>query len=274
MYRSTPSLKFSSSEINDIAIDLDGAELTLAAPGIAAPGSPLPTTDIARIVEDRRRGGALATWLDGIGDRFMHALEAAQVRSNAAFALATGGQIEAVRVIANLAGRSAPLAARAGGKLFDTSREVPEGAVGLAGLFLGPISAAGLAQLFQAFTGLPTRVEEFSGAEVLILTPVRIGGPMRRMLGSKCHLPAAGIEIIVDGGCRPEAQEWARNLMRRRALRLLATSFIGSPSPVASLFLELAPDNAPPAALDGGSALGGLAILGKAEQPVRFPLAD
>ena len=223
-------------------------------------------------MEDQRRGGALAVWLDGPVDCFMHALEAARARSNAAFALATGGRIEALHLAARLLGVSTPLAASAGGRLFDTYGPEPLGAAGLAASFVGPISASGLAEVFRAFTNLPARVEEFSGAEVRVSSPARLGGRFGRILGSTCRLPAAGIEIELIGGTRPEAREWARDPARRGSLRLLALAYVGSPSPAARLFLRLDPGNVPPAALDGETAFGGLAVLGRAERPVRLPL--
>ena len=272
VYRSRPSLSFPASEIHDVVIGDSDVDLVLTAPGLAAPGSPLPSADIARIMEDQRRGGALAAWLDGPADCFMHALEAARERSNAAFALATGGRIEALHLAARLVGVSAPLAASAGGRLSDTHGREPAGAAGLGAAFVGPISAAGLAEVFRAFTSLPTRVEEFSGAEVRVSDPARLGGRIGRILGSKCRLPAAGIEIELVGGIRPEAREWARDPARRGSLRLLALAYVGSPSPAARLFLRLDPGNVPPAALDGETALGGLAVLGRAERPVRLAL--
>ncbi len=273
MYRFRPSLAFPTSEIDDVALETNGAVLNLNALGLAATGSPLPKSDIARIIQDHRGGGAMAAWLDGPADRLMHALEEGQFRNNAAFALATGGQLEATVLASRVAGRSAPLSARAGGVLSDTFQMEPEGSVGLAGLFLGSISASGLAELFRAFTELPVRVKEFTGAEVITLRPARVGGPVKAVLGSRCRLPAAGVEIVIDGGSRPAARNWARDRARRRSLHALASAYIGSPSPQASLFLQLNPDNAPPAVLDGQAALGGLAVLGEAKSVVRLPLA-
>lgn len=274
VYRSRPSLTFPPSEIHGVVIGDNDVDLVLTAPGLAAPGSPLPSADIARIMEDQRCGGALAAWLDGPVDCFMHALEAARARSNAAFALATGGRIEALHLAAGLVGVSAPLAASAGGRLFDTHGHEPRGAAGLAALFVGPTSASGLAEVFRAFTNLPARVEEFSGAEVHVSSPSRLGGRIGQILGSKCRLPAAGIEIELIGGIRPEAREWARDPARRGSLRLLALAYVGSPSPAVRLFLHLDPGNVPPAALDGETAFGGLAVLGRAGRPVRLPLVS
>lgn len=273
VYRSRPSLDFSTSEIDDVAITGHQVEIVLNAPSLAGPGSPLPTSDIERIILDHRTGGAISTWLDGFTDRFMQAVEAGHARYNPAFALATGGSIEALDVVADLVGRSAPLVAGPDGELSDARDRSAEGAVGFAGLFVGPISASGLATLFETYTTIPARVEEFTGAEVIVMHPAFIGGMINAVLGEKCMLPTAGIEVHMEGGTDPEAIKWARDPERRKALGLLAHSYIGSSSPEASVFLDLDPGNAPPAALDGGSAFGGMAVLGVARYPVSLPLA-
>ena len=110
----------------------------------------------------------------------------------------------------------------------------------LAGLFLGPVSAAGLRGIFGALTGLTVRTNEFTGAEIDIARPARIGESMGLMLGTSCRLPAAGVEIHIEGSNRPEAQAWAREATRRASLHLLATAYIGAPSPSARLYLWLA----------------------------------
>ena len=273
MYRSRPSLHFSTGEIDDIAIDEAGIELTLSAPGLAAPGSPLPASYIARIIDDRRRGGALAKWLDGPGDRFMQMAELALAESNMAFALATGGEIHQLLTIGRLIGSSAPLSADRDAVLSSTWKRAPSGAIGLAAFFVGPVTASNLQQLFEAFTGLAVRTVEFAGAEVLTLRPARLGSSFGAILGSKCRMPAAGIEIVLDGESNPEAPKWARERARRRSLHLLAISYLGSSSPEARLYLTLDPGNAPPAKLGGQTELGGLAVLGQAVSTVRLPLA-
>ena len=272
VYRSSPTLNFPTSEIKDAAITSRGVDLVLSAPGLAAVGSALPTSDIARLAEDSRREGALSMWLDAPGDRFMQAVEANYARYSAAFSLATGGQIEVLRIIANLAGRSAPLVADRGGELAEAWNREPVGAVGLAGMFVGPITASCLSETFQGFTNLPVEVREFTGAAVIVLRPTRVGGSFGAMLGSTCHLPAAGCEVVINGGARPEAQKWALDPERRRSLHLLAASYVGAISPAVNIFLLLAPGNAPPAALDGNAAFGGLAILGNATETVRIPI--
>lgn len=272
VYRAEPSLSFTPSEINDVAVDSDGIELILNAPGIASPGSPLPTSDIARIIADKREGGALAAWLDGFSDRFMHALESSQVRNNVAFALATGGRAKSLELIGGLVGYSAPLSAYSEGRLStERKNNVPEGAIGLASMYVGAISARGLESLFHAFTGLPTTVKEFTGAEVPIARSARVGGRFNYLLGFRCNRAEAGIEIIIEGGSEPNAANWAGDLQRRNSLRLLAASYIGSPSPKPTIFLLLNPDHTPVAKLDGSATLGALAVLGKPQFPIFIP---
>ena len=272
VYRSYPSLSFAASEIKDIALGEERIEVTLNVMGLATAGSPLPSSDIDRIIADARAGGALNAWLDGICDLFMHVIEDAQHQVNAAFATATGGRVAAHAMAADMVGRSAALAAEPGGVLHDAWSREPEGAVGLAGLFLGPISAAGLSSLISAFTCLPAEVREFAGAEISNADPVRIGRPPGRMLGSRCHLPSAGVEVHIHGGRNPIAQEWARDPVRRRSLHFLASAYVGASPPMVRIVLWLDAGNAPPAALDGESALGGLAVMGGAVSRTRLPL--
>ena len=116
VYRSTPSLTFSASEITDVAMSSRGVVLTLEAPGLAGDGSLLPSSDIERIVDDHRHGGALSMWLDGPCDVFMQAAEAARFRCHAAFSLATGGRIGALDSADNLVGRPAALLGSGAGR--------------------------------------------------------------------------------------------------------------------------------------------------------------
>lgn len=273
VFRSRPSLGFAGSEVHDVMARTAHIDLVLNAPGLAAAGSPLPSADISRIVADYLEGGPLAAWLDGPGDRFMHLLEDAQLQNNPAYALMAGGRVEALSLAADLVGRSAPLAARAGGDLRAPDTDTPTGAAGLAGAFLGAPSASGLRALFQAFTGLAVEVEEFSGATVPIARPARVGLRVGMMVGMSCRLPSAGVAINLDGADDEAALAWAREPVRRESLHRLATSYIGAPSPEARIFLLLDADAAPAAALDGGAALGGLAVLGRGSQRVRLPLA-
>ena len=96
---------------------------------------------------------------------------------------------------------------------------------------------------------------------------------MGLILGACCELPCAGVEIHIEGGAHREAPAWARSAARRRSLHLLATAYIGAVSPEARLFLMLDSTNAPPAALGKDTTLGGLAVLGTSDVPVRLPLA-
>ena len=273
VYRSTPSLTFSGSEISDVAMTSRGILLTLEAPGLAGHGSLLPSSDIERIVDDHRRGGALSTWLDAPVDRFMQAAVMARARSQAAFSLATGGRIGAIDSATVLAGRPSLFLAAGSGAAGSAPRQDRDEATGLAALFFGPVSAVGLTDLLHAYTGLPVRVTEFAGAEVPILRPARVGGGFGSMLGTSCNLPDAGIEIVVEGGDRPEGPPWAKEARRRESLYLLARCYIGSPSPIARIALRLDAGRVPPAALDGSTALGGLAVLGQSDGPVTLPLA-
>lgn len=211
-------------------------------------------------------------WLDAPGDQFMQVVESNYARYSAAFSLATGGQIEWLRVIANLVGRSVPLVADRSGELAEAWNREPVGAVGLAGMFVGPITAMALSETFQGFTNLPVETREFTGASVIVLRPTRVGGSFGAMLGAMCRLPAAGCEVVINGGSRPEARQWALDPERRRSLHFLAVSYVGTVSPAVSIYLLLDPGNAPPAALDGNAVFGGLAILGNATETVRLPI--
>ena len=250
-------------------------EIVLTAPGLASHGSALPMVDIARIVADTNApgGGALSKWLDGPLDGFMQVLEAARIRHNGSFALASGlPETEAHRWVAEIAGSSAPLARDRGGRLANSFRRRPDGALGLASPFVGTPSAAGLAAAVAGYSGLPTHVDEFTGASVRIQRPVQMGGPLLRMLGRRCDLPAAGVDVVVDGGDRPEGATLAERQVRRAALRDLCAAYIGSPSIQARLFVELEPEVIEPAQL-GRAELGGLAVLGRPASRLRIPLA-
>ncbi len=273
VYRSQPSLGFASSEVRDLRLGGDRIDLVLNAPGLATAGSPLPSSDIERIIADHHEGGALGAWLDGPGDRFMHLLEDVQMTSDPAFALAAGGRVEIFALARDLVGRSAPLNARGDGALDAANDKEPDGALALAALFLGPVSASGLRGLVQAFTRLPARVVEFAGATTVTARPARVGAPMGLILGMSSELPSAGVEIHIEGGTRRTAADWARSAVRRRSLHLLAMAYIGAVSPETRLFLWLDGANAPPAALDKDTTLGGLAVLGTSDVPVRLPLA-
>ena len=273
-YRSKPSLEFSPGEITDVTIDHHGLSLVLSAPGFAAPGSPLPTSDISRIIEDYHRGGALAEWLDGPIDRFMHALEASHARSNVAFGLATGDQeIRTLRNVSEVVGRSTPLWGSGTGELRDTWDNPPSGAVGLAPFFMGNVTAAGLEDLMRSYTGLPVRIEEFAGAEVTVLHPVMVGRPLgTAMLGAKCRLASAGVNVILEGGSNEEALKWAREVTRRRTMGLVAQSYVGSDSPQVHFYLEMDAAAIPPVELDGRTGLHSGGVLGQARGSILLPI--
>ncbi len=272
LYRSLPSLGFPTAEIHDVTIGESKIELTVTAPGLASAGSAMPASYIARIIDDWRRGGALAEWLDGLTDRFMQATELAEARNNMAFSLATGGEVHLLNSLGRMVGNAATLSANADGELSSSWARTPSGAVGLAAFFVGEATMSGLEQLVAAFAGLPVRGLEFAGAEVATLRPARVGGRFGAILGAKCRLAAAGVELIMEGGSNPDALRWGQQRVRRESLHRLAAAYIGSQSPEMRFFLELDPENAPPATLDGGTELGGVAILGKAESPVLLPL--
>lgn len=269
IYRSLPSLAFKPNEIHSVVLKNDSIDVTLTAPGIASPGSPLPTSDIARIVADYHTPGqgALATWLDGPVDLLMQVLETAQTRSSAAFALATGGRVQSILRAASLVGHTAPLQALPGHRLTERPGAEPEGAAGLAALFVGNPSASGLATLVEAFTGLPARVEEFAGARVRTQRPAAIGGPLMRVLGRYSILPTAAIEVIIEGVGREGARRWALEPRRCASLRLLCERYVGSNGIAIRLFLELDAHNVEACPLENVT-LGGMAILG---QPAETP---
>ena len=271
-YRSNPTLSFVGSEIHDIHFSNDRVAVVLNAAGLACAGSALPTSDIARIIADTRLRGALNDWLDGICDRFMHALERMQSQSHTAFAVATGGSVEAHVLVRALAGRTTPLHAAPNGALFHGLDQEPAGAIGLARVFVGHQSARGLESLLAALTGLSVRVEEFTGAEIDVARPTRLGGGIGRLLGSKCRAPEAGIEVHIEGESNEEARNWASDPVRRRTLHTLATTYVGAHTPAVRFVLWLDPDNVPEGRLDGTTTLGGMAVLGGATSRIALPI--
>jgi len=274
IYRSHPSLAFSAAEIKEVELLANSVQLTLAAPGLASHGSALPAVDIARIAADARSpgGGALAHWLDGPLDRFMQAVEVARARHNNAFALASGTRLpDAHQRTTELVGKSAPLAADRNGRLADSLDRHPEGALGLAAAFVGTPSATGLANAVAGYTGLPARIDEFAGASVRIQRPARMGGSLTSILGKRCDLAVAGVDVVIDGGNSPEGAELARQRTRRFALHDLCAAYIGSPSIQARLHVELEPSVIVPAQL-GFAEFGGLAVLGRSSERLRLPL--
>ncbi len=272
VYRSRPSLAFTPAEIEDVAFGEEGVDLVLFAPGLAAPGSPLPYSDIERIIHDRRKGGGLARFLDMSVDRFMHAMENSLVNSSSAFAYARGGRSTSLRMAASLAGLTAPLAAEPNGVLEDTRQHEEGGAAALISLFVGPISASGLAGCLRTVTDREVMIREFAGATVRVARPTRVGGTLSGLLGAKCFLREAGVEAIIRGDA--ETLRWVQDTQRRDSLYRLARAFIGSASPEVRIYLRVDANDVPPAALDGKAQLGGLAMLGEAEGQVLVQLSD
>ena len=271
-YRSNPTLSFVGSEIHDIHFSDNRVAVVLNAAGLACAGSPLPTSDIARIVADTRQRGALNDWLDGVCDRFMHALERMQSQSHTAFAIATGGSVEAHVLVRALAGRTTPLHAAPNGAIFHGLDQEPAGAIGLARVFVGLQSARGLEALFAASTGLSVRVEEFTGADIDVARPVRLGGRIGKLLGRKCRAPEAGVEVHIEGESNEEARKWASDPVRRRTLHTLAMTYVGADTPAVRFVLWLDPDNVPEGRLDGTTTLGGMAVLGGATGRIALPI--
>lgn len=271
-YRTKPALCFAGSEISDLLFSTDRVAIVLNAVGVACAGSPLPASDIARIVADTRLHGALNEWLDGICDRFMHALECMQSRSHSAFAIATGAHIEAHALASVVAGATTPLHAAPDGEIFRGPIREPAGAIGLAGFFVGTPSARGMEALFAAFTGHCVGVREFTGAEIDVAHPAGLGRRMGRLLGRRCFSPEAGVEVHIEGGGSEDAQKWAHEEVRRRSLHELALMYVGSGTPAVRFLLWLDPERVPEGRLDGTMALGGMAVLGSATNRVALPI--
>ena len=271
-YRTNPALCFAGSEISDLRFSTDRVAIVLNAVGIACAGSPLPATDIARIVADSRLRGALNEWLDGICDRFMHALECMQSQSHSAFAIATGAHLEAHALASVVAGTTTPLHAAPDGAIFRGPNREPARAIGLAGLFVGTASARGMEALFATVTGLSVGVKEFTGAEIDIARPAGLGCRMGRLLGRRCLSPEAGVEVHIEGAGSADAQKWAHDGVRRRSLHTLALVYVGSGTPAVRFLLWLDPESAPEGRLDGTMALGGMAVLGSATSRIAIPI--
>lgn len=276
VYRSRPSLSFSGSEVHDVGVTDEGFDLVLEAPGLAAPGSALPLPDIARIVADwhREGGGGLAYWLDGMVDRLMQTVELSEARTNAAFALATGGDLRVVDSVLRLAGLSAPLRAEPGGVLRDSLGDAGGTPVpALARMFTGVATAAGLEALAEAFTELPADVEEFVSVPMPVAEPARVGERLGRLaIGRDATVGTAGVNLVLDGAGAPEAIEWARDPERADSLAALCEAYVGGPVPQVFLYVDVAPEHIPGAALDGATAFGRAPLLGRAEDTTRIPI--
>ena len=154
----------------------------------------------------------------------MQAVEEARARSSEAFALARGAESEALRQVAFLAGRSAPLAAAPGARLACSA--LARGGASLGAWFVGAPTAAGVAGLLRALTGRRARVREWSGASLPILEPAAIGAPLGRMLGERVRVPEAGVDVLLEGGEDPAPSRGRRSPRsgRRFAPRSTPTS--------------------------------------------------
>ena len=266
VYRSRPSLRFRPSEIGEVAACGDRIDLTLGAPGLASPGSALPSSDVERIA----RVPALAEWLDGSLDRFMQAVEDAQLRSSEAFALASGAQSEALRWIAFLAGGSAPLAAAPAAGL--ACSVLARGGAGLGAWFIGGPSAAGLAGLLRAYTGLRVRVRERTGAVLPNLEPARVGSEIGGLLGRRVRVADAGVDVILDATDDPEAAGWGADPVKRASLRTLLDAYVGGPLPKVRIGIRVDGESIPAAAFDGNACLGGICVLGRVRRRRVLPI--
>ena len=273
-YRAHPALSFSPSEVHDIALNPDRLSLTLAAPGLASPGSPLPTSDIERIIHDSQVGaGAMSAFLDGLTDRLMHAVEAAEARSNSAFCLATGGREESTEVTLDLIGRSAPLNLSANGAMgAGDPAQSTAGGVGLGRMFIGTVSAVGLEALATALTGLPARAEEFVPVTLPSTDKARLG---RRLgigtLGATCEVATGGVDVIIDGSDDVGAEAWIDSV-RIRSLHTLARAYVGTPVPRVRFFLDMNAARMTPATLNDSATLGRSSLLGAGSGRIRVPL--
>ena len=201
----------------------------------------------------------------------MQAVEEARARSNEAFGLARGAESEALRQVAFLAGRSAPLAAAPGARL--TCSSLARGGASLGAWFVGKPTAAGLAGLLRALTGRRASVREWGGASLRILEPAAIGAPLGRMLGERVRVPEAGVDVLLEGGEDPAALAWAAEPAKRASLRAALDAYVGGPAPEIRVRLGLDAAVVPPAALDGGTCLGGVCVLGRGRGPLRLPIA-
>ena len=263
VYRTRPTLSFAASEIADILVRPDDIQVVVNALGLANAGSALPTADVARIVADHRSGGALASWLDMVADRMLHAAEASFAQSVSPFACAMGGFPEAHSVLPSLVGHDGVLGVSHPDGLSFSHREDARHLTALGTLFLGVPTAHGLARAFEGFTSLHARVVEFTGAPLEIAHPARLGAGFGRVLGSRRMVPEAGVTVrLNDGTTCEDAVEWARDPARIRSLHELARAYIGDASPRPSIELVVRTDElSPPAPGSRNALLGGCAML-------------
>ena len=277
VYRTRPSLSFPASEIADIHfVRPNELQVVVNALGLANAGSALPSADVARVVADHRSGGGLATWLDMVADRMLHAAETSVARSASPFACAMGGFPEADSVLPSIVGHDGVLAESPLDGLSLSRRTGARRLTALGALFLGVPTAHGLARAFEGFTSLHARVIEFTGAPLDVSRPARLGAGFGRVLGSRRIVLEAGVTVrLNDGPTCEDAVAWARDPVRIRSLHELARAYIGDPSPEPSIELvvrtdELSPlEPGAPNALLGGCAMLNLPPTGRATLALR-----
>ena len=264
VYRTRPTLSFPASEIADIYfVRPNELQIVVNALGLANAGSALPSADIARIIADYRSGGALASWLDMVADRMLHAAETSVARSVSPFACAMGGFPEADSVLPSLVGHDGVLAESRPDGLSLSRRAGARRLTALGALFLGVPTAHGLARAFEGFTSLHARVIEFTGAPLDVSRPARLGAGFGRVLGSRRIVAEAGVTVrLNDGPTCEDAVAWASDPVRIRSLYELARTYIGDASPEPSIELVVRIDELSPLAPGARNALlGGCAML-------------
>ena len=264
VYRTRPTLSFPASEIADIYfVRPNELQIVVNALGLANAGSALPSADIARIIADYRSGGALASWLDMVADRMLHAAETSVARSVSPFACAMGGFPEADSVLPSLVGHDGVLAESRPDGLSLSRRAGARRLTALGALFLGVPTAHGLARAFEGFTSLHARVIEFTGAPLDVSRPARLGAGFGRVLGSRRIVAEGGVTVRLNDGPMCEvAVAWASDPVRIRSLYELARTYIGDASPKPSIELVVRTDELSPLAPGARNALlGGCAML-------------
>ena len=264
VYRTRPTLSFPASEIADIYfVHPNELQIVVNALGLANAGSALPSADIARIIADYRSGGALASWLDMVADRMLHAAETSVARSVSPFACAMGGFPEADSVLPSLVGHDGVLAESRTAGLSLSRRAGARRLTALGALFVGIPTAHGLARAFEGFTSLHARVIEFTGAPLDVARPARLGAGFGRVLGSRRIVAEGGVTVrLNDGPACEDAVAWASDPVRIRSLYELARTYIGDASPEPSIELVVRTDELSPLAPGARNALlGGCAML-------------
>lgn len=263
-YRGRATLSFSPCEIADINLQRPARiEIVVNALGIASPGTGLPGADVSRIIADDRSTGALARWLDMIADRMLHAAEASMSRSNRAFACARGDDSEARRTLTALVGHDAVLAEHPEHGLVPMGTPGARRLDALAAIFVGQPSAHGLARIFEAYTGLHTRVTEHTPDTIDVARPARLGAPMRRILGAKRRIDEAGVTLRMNDAERcEEATRWTSDRTSIQSLYRLAAAYIADARPRARIEVAVPAHTVRPARLGTENArLGANAML-------------